>query len=217
MSADTVRAMDEWAPRRQLSLAQARTRTRIVHYMRFGLVAAAAVTLAVFLAYIARNAYDRANGDDNPLNTSESVSMINPRFTGRDGNGDLYVITATRADRRRDNEDLIDLENPRLVDAFGTEVTAPIGLFARDDETLELYEDVLLVDSEGYIFNSTHAMVMTATRQVIGVEPLEGTGPLGDISANAYEADNDSGIVTFLGRVQVTLFEAEDVGEEISE
>lgn len=217
MTVETSRAMDDWTPHRQLSLAQARARTEMIRYLRFGLVAAAVVTLSIFLAYIARNAYDRARGANDALNSKEIVVMINPRFTGRDGNGDLYVITADTAERRRSDADLIDLISPRLVDAFNSEIMAPVGLFDRTNETLDLYEDVLLIDPKGYIFNSTHAQVQTRTGQVIGLEPLDGTGPLGDIQADSYQLDNDSGTVSFKGRVQHTILDQDDGQQENSE
>jgi lipopolysaccharide export system protein LptC len=207
MSTETIRAMEEWAPHRQLSLAQARNRTQMVRIMRFALVAAAIITLGVFLGFIARNAYDRALGNTVAIAGDQTVAMVNPRFTGRDGAGQLYIITSETAQQRRENEDLIDLVNPKLVDSFGGEVTAPRGLYDRVNETLDLYDDVLVVDAEGYVFNSTHAQVFPETGRVIGVEPLDGTGPLGDIRSDSYELDRDSGIVTFVGRVRTVIFD----------
>lgn len=207
MSADTIRAMEEWAPHRQLSLAQARARTRMVRYMRFALVAAAIITLGVFLGFIARNAYDRAIGSNNALRGDETVAMLNPRFTGRDGASNLYIITSQTAQQRRENEDLIDLVDPKLIDSFGREVTAPRGLYNRANETLDLYDDVLVVDADGYVFNSTHARVFPQTGRVTGLEPLDGTGPLGDIRSDSYELDRDTGIVTFKGRVVTIIYD----------
>ena len=207
MSTDTVRAMEEWAPHRQLSLAQARARTQIVRYMRFGLVAAAIITLGIFFGFIARNAYDATQGRNAAINGEQTVTMVNPRFTGRDGAGNLYIITSETAQQRRESEDLIDLVNPKLVDSFGGEVTAPRGLYDRVNETLDLYEDVLVVDAEGYVFNSTHAQVFPQTGRVVGLEPLDGTGPLGDIRSDSYELDRESGIVTFAGRVETIIFD----------
>ena len=207
MSTETIRAMEEWTPHRQLSLAQARQRTQPVRYMRFALVAAAIITLGIFLGFMARNAYDRALGNSVAITGDQTVAMVNPRFTGRDGSGQLYIITSETAQQRRENEHLIDLVNPKLVDSFGGEVTAPRGLYDRVNETLDLYEDVLLVDAEGYVFNSIHAQVFPQTGRVIGVEPLDGTGPLGDIRSDSYELDRDSGIVTFVGRVKTIIFD----------
>lgn len=210
MSAETTRAMEEWAPHLQLSLAQARTRTKIVRYLRFALLASAIITIGIFLGYVARNAYQRAGTSGSTVNDNETVTMLNPRFTGRDGAGNLYVITSASAQQRRDNEDLIDLVEPKLVDFFGREVTAPRGLYDRVEQTLDLYENVLVVDTEGYVFNSTHAKVFPQTGVVTGVEPLDGTGPIGDIRSDSYELSRETGIVSFKGNVVTVLFDQED-------
>jgi len=217
MSTNTARAMEEWAPHRQLSLAQARSRTKIVRYMRFGLVAAAIVTLGIFLGFIARNAYERSQASASSINADESVAMLNPRFTGRDGAGNLYIITSESAQQRRQDEDLVDLVNPKLVDSFDREVTAPRGLYDRVKETLDLYDDVLVVDAQGYIFNSTHARVFPKTGYVNGVMPLSGTGPLGDIQSDSYELERSSGIVTFKGRVETVILGSDEAKEEIAQ
>lgn len=206
MNADTTRAMDLWAPRRQLTLAQARARTRFVKWLRFALVGSATVMVGVLFGYIAGNAYLRASSATAALPSDEMVVMLNPRFTGRDSNGEIYTITADSAERRRANDDLVDLVNPKLTDAYQSEILAPIGLFNRASETLELFEDVLVIDTEGYVFNSTHARVLISSGRVEGMEPLEGTGPIGDIKSDSYELNNETDSVIFRSRVQTTLY-----------
>lgn len=215
MTAETVRAMEEWTPHRQLSLAQARARTQTVKYLRFGLVMAAVVTLAVFFGYILGSAYERSRVNASSLTADETVTMKNPRFTGRDGASNLYIITAESAQQRRENESLIDMVNPKLVDSFDREVTAPRGLYDRANETLDLYDDVLVIDERGYVFNSTHARVFPETGQVIGVEPLDGTGPLGDIRSDSYELERDTGIVVFTGNVVTDIYDQDDQKEPL--
>jgi len=215
MSSEPAPTLEAWAPHRQLSLAQARARTQTVKYIRFGLVAAAVVTLAVFFGYILGSAYERSGASASTLNADETVTMKNPRFTGRDGASNLYVITADSAQQRRENQALVDLVNPKLLDSFDREVTAPRGLYDRANETLDLYDDVLVVDERGYVFNSTHARVFPETGLVIGVEPLDGTGPLGDIRSDSYELEREAGIVTFKGNVVTDIYE--DTTQETEE
>jgi len=206
MTAETVRDLDLWAPHRQLSLAQARKRTQLVKWMRLALVGAAIITFGIFLGYAARSAYDSAIGGTNALASDEMVIMINPRFSGRDANGDLYLITADSAERRRADNDLVDLVNPQLENTINGEVTAPLGLFDRSKETLDLFEDVLMTDERGYLFHSTHAKVEIETGKVIGMSPLEGTGPIGDITAGSYELRDSNDSVLFTGGVRTTIF-----------
>lgn len=210
MDTETGRAMDEWTPHRQLSLSQARARTQTVRYIRFGLVAAATMTISVFLAFIARNAYDRALSANTAISAEETFAMLNPRFTGRDADGGLYILTASSAERRRTDDNIVDLVNAKLIDAFGNEVTAPRGQFDQETEILDLFDDVLFVDVSGYVFNSTHTRVMVRTSRIIGVEPLEGTGPIGDIVADSYQFDSVSDTVTFTGGVRTWLFQGGD-------
>lgn len=206
MSADTIRAMDHWAPRRQLTLAQARARTRMVKFLRFALVSAATITIGVFFGYLAGNAYLRASSAGEALPSDEMVVMVNPRFTGRDASGDIYTITADSAERRRANDNLVDLVNPKLTDANQGIVQAPRGLFDRETETLELFDAVEVADQEGYTFRSSHARVFMSTGRVEGLEPLTGTGPIGDVLSDSYELNNEDDSVTFISRVQTVIY-----------
>ncbi|MEO1407495.1 MAG: hypothetical protein AAFV54_13545, partial [Pseudomonadota bacterium] len=86
MAADTTHAMDHWAPRRQLTLEQARQRTRMVKYVRWGLVGAATITFGTLVGFVAGNAFVRANASGGAVQSDEMVVMLNPRFTGRDSN-----------------------------------------------------------------------------------------------------------------------------------
>ena len=89
-----------WAPKRQLTLAQARRRSERVRYLRYGLVGAAAVSIGLFLGFVFRSAVSQ---DARPpaVRDDEAVTMINPRFTGRDSEGQVFTITADAAQRRR--------------------------------------------------------------------------------------------------------------------
>ncbi|MEO0982112.1 MAG: LPS export ABC transporter periplasmic protein LptC [Pseudomonadota bacterium] len=203
----TLRSDDAlWAPRRQLTLAQARRRSQVVKTLRVVFTAAAAVCLGVLTGHLAANAIERSAAGRDSLRADEMVTMVNPRFTGRDSGGDVFVITADSAQRRRSNEDIVDLVNPKLVDSEGGEVIAPAGLYDRAAQTLELFEDVQVLDSAGYTFTSTHARVYVEEGRVEGIDPLDGTGPIGDVRADAYEILDDGNRVVVRGRVQTTLF-----------
>ena len=72
-----------WAPRRQLTLAQARKRSQAVRLLRLGFSALAAIAIGLFLGYIIRSAIAK---DATPVQVGqgEAVTMLNPRFSGRD-------------------------------------------------------------------------------------------------------------------------------------
>ncbi|MBY9066237.1 LPS export ABC transporter periplasmic protein LptC [Hyphomonas sp. WL0036] len=194
-----------WAPRRQLTLAQARRRSERVRYLRYGFVAAAAAAIGLFTGYIVRSAISQEAAPP-PVDDSQAVTMINPRFTGRDAAGEIFTITAEAAQRRRARDGAVDLVSPVLRDSKGTEVKAPSGYYDRNTGILELYEDVRISDAAGYMFNSQGARLHVSEDRVEGLSPLEGRGPLGDIKADSYEILDGGDRIVFKGNVQTVIY-----------
>lgn len=205
-----------WAPRRQLTLAQARRRTDRVRYLRYGLVGAAAVAIGLFVGHVVRSALTQ---DVRPaaVRDDEAVTMINPRFTGRDTNGEVFTITADAAQRRRAQEGVVDLVNPVMRDSTGAELKAPTGFYDRDKGVLELYEAVNITDSAGYSFISRGARLILGEDRVEGLSPLEGKGPLGDIQADSYEILDGGNRIVFEGNVKTVIYPQPDSAPATSE
>ena len=194
-----------WAPRRQLTLAQARKRSARVRYLRYTLVGAAAISIGLFLGFVFRSAMSQ---DARPpaVQDDEAVTMVNPRFTGRDSNGEVFTITAEAAQRRRSADGVVDLVNPVMRDAKGAELKAPTGFYDRDKGILELYEAVNITDSAGYSFISRGARLILGEDRVEGLSPLEGKGPLGDIQADSYEILDNGNRIVFQGNVKTVIY-----------
>jgi lipopolysaccharide export system protein LptC len=194
-----------WAPKRQLTLAQARRRSERVRYLRYGLVGAAAVSIGLFLGFVFRSAVSQ---DARPpaVRDDEAVTMINPRFTGRDSEGQVFTITADAAQRRRSENGVVDLVNPVMRDANGAELKAPTGFYDREKGVLELYEDVNIRDSAGYAFSTKGARLILGEDRVEGLSPLQGKGPLGDIEADSYEILDGGNRIVFTGNVRTVIY-----------
>lgn len=194
-----------WAPRRQLTLAQARLRSERLRYLRYALVGAAAVSIGLFLGFVFRSAFTQ---DSRPpaVRDDEAVTMINPRFTGRDTDGQVFTITADAAQRRRSQGGVVDLVNPVMRDGNGAELKAPTGYYDRERGVLELYEDVNIRDSAGYAFNTKGARLVLGEDRVEGLSPLEGKGPLGDIRADSYEILDGGNRIVFEGNVRTVIY-----------
>ena len=196
----------QWAPQRQMTLAQARKRSSFINLLRMIFVAGAAISAGVIIGPIAATTLAGAGQQIDKLAGDEVVTMLNARFTGRNESGEAYVITAEEARRRRADSSVINLTNPRLVDDQGTQVSAPIGVFYQSEEYLDLFQDVKVRDSEGYEFTTTAARVYVQDGRVQGLEPISGIGPLGDIIADSYEIEDEGDRVIFRGNVGFTLY-----------
>ncbi|MEO0754233.1 MAG: LPS export ABC transporter periplasmic protein LptC [Pseudomonadota bacterium] len=194
-----------WAPRRQLTLDQARKRSDVVRIMRMVFTYGAAASIGLLAGYLIQSAFQGGDGRRS-FRSNEIVTMINPRFTGRDSAGKAYVITADSAQRRRGQEGVVDLANPRMIDEAGTNVTAPEGTYDLNAVTLDLFRDVQVADASGYTFTSTSARFYVNDGLVEGVDPLRGVGPLGDIRSDTYRITDDGAVMNFLGNVEMTFY-----------
>lgn len=195
-----------WAPSRRLSLSQARKRSARVKWLRTGFLALSVGSAAILVGTLAGNAIQQAGSGRTNLSADETVTMLNPRFSGRDAFARAYVLTADTAQRQRASQDVIELINPRLVDDMNRVVTAPRGLYDQQSQTLELFESVRAEEGEGYVFTSTHAKFFVADGRVEGVAPLEGSGPIGDVRADTYEILEDGASIRLKGRVRTVLY-----------
>lgn len=218
MNAAHTEMLAQWAPQRQMTLAQARRRSSAVALMRMLFVAGAAISAGVIIGPIAATTLSSGGQQIDAVAADEVITMVNARFTGRNIAGEAYVITAAEARRRRADNSVIDLKNPRVVDDKGTEVSAPIGVFYQNAEHLDLFQAVRVRDSDGYEFSTTAARVFVQEGRVQGLEPLSGIGPLGDVRADSYEIEDEGDRVILRGNVDMTIYpEGREAAEEPSE
>lgn len=205
-----------WVPRRQLTLAQARQRSDIVRVLRMLFTAFAAIAFGVLVGHVVASTVSSLSGVRKSFNSEEIVTMLSPRFSGRDASGSAYVITAESAQRRRAEPGKVDLVDPKLVDELGTEVTAPRGVYDRIDQVLDLAGDVRLRDAAGYAFETTSARLHVLDGRVEGFVPLAGSGPIGTVRSDNYEIEDKGAIVHFEGNVEMTLYPGETDGPAAS-
>jgi len=214
MNAAHTEMLAQWAPQRQMTLAQARRRSATVGRLRMLFVAGAAISAGVILGPMAATALSGTGQQIDKLESDEIVTMVNARFTGRNTSGEAYVITAEAAQRRRADPSVINLTNPRLVDDRGTQVSAPVGVYYQNSEYLDLFQAVKVRDAEGYEFTTDAARVFVLEGRVQGLEPLAGNGPLGNVRADSYEIEDDGDRVILRGNVDLTLYPNAREGEE---
>ncbi|MEL8055799.1 MAG: LPS export ABC transporter periplasmic protein LptC [Pseudomonadota bacterium] len=205
-SSPSSETLFNWAPQRQITLKQAKRRTVYTNILRIIFVAGASISAGIFVGPVIASALTSPSTEVERFDGEQVVTMVNARFTGRNVAGETFEITADTARRRRNDPSIIDLENPELVDQLGTVITAPTGTYYQNEEYLDLFEDVRVVDSEGYEFNTTAARAFVRDGRVRGLEPLQGTGPLGDVRADTYEILDEGDRVVLRGNVDMTIY-----------
>ncbi len=177
-----------WEPRRTLTLEAARKHTQRVRIMR-GLLMVLAFMAAGLLVY---EFMRQAPPDIPQTDPSESVKMVNPRYSGRTDDGLPFYLTAKEAIRPTDDQDVVNLVDP-VLEFFRDEsaaksiVIAETGVYNDIDKILELRTDVDLNTDDGYECKTTHARVFTKTKIIVGDEPISCIGAFGKVNGNAYE------------------------------
>ena len=198
--------LSDWTPQRKVTLLQVQRRSAAVSLWRMIFVAGAAISAGVLIGPITASAFLATGTNFETVAGDEVVTMLNPRFTGRNDAGEGFIITADTARRRRSDSSVIDLTNPRLVDELGTEVESLTGIYDQKLAFLDLYEDVVLRDSDGYTFTTSAARVHILEGRVEGLEPLNGTGPLGEVSSDTYEILDEGDRILLEGNVNMVIY-----------
>lgn len=132
-----------------------------------------------------------------------------PRFTGILKDGRPFLITAERAERDPEDQDLIRLSAPTLVRGYGqpdaSQATAKTGVYREAARTLLLTQDVKITNGEGYEFDAPKALIDMRTGEVSGDAGVAGSGPNASTRANAYSVTDNGDRVILNGGVRTRL------------
>jgi lipopolysaccharide export system protein LptC len=187
---------------------RARNRRRApVRRLRLGLavfaivVAVAVVGQAVWRSLAARKLQTQA--------ATAPLVLDKPRFTGVLKDGRPFLITAERAERDPQNEDIVRLTAPLLVRGYGepnpSQATAKRGIYREAENTLLLSDTVKITSAEGYDFDAPQALIDLSSGAVRGDAGIAGSGPKGSTQANAYTVTDKGDRVILKGRVKTRL------------
>jgi len=199
---------DHWQPSRQLTLVAARRRSVLVRVLRVLFILSALGIIGIVAAYIITNTAKPAPVAP-VVQTQETdpskMLIVNPVYTGRDEDNGGYVVKAATAKTLSEEEKITELVRPELGRGEDPNVTAARGVYDDQNKTLELYDDVQLQTPSGFVFDTSSAKIDIKKDRIYGDETVEGSGPLGDITADGYEVLNGGERILFNGRVTTTI------------
>lgn len=201
----TITTSAAWHPNRRLTLQQARGRSRLVHFLRFLFTGLAAASLASVFVYTTLYSYSGGFSRTEVSPSSEQVTMVQPRFTGRMNDDILFQLTAADAQRASEESGPIALNGPVYRESGGRVMVAPNGVYESTDGLIRLSGGVTFTDGSGNRFTSSDAVIDTRNRTLTGTAQIIGEGPLGVIRADAYELRDADGSIAFRGRVRGIL------------
>ncbi len=177
-----------WAPRRTLTLEAARAHTRRIRVLRLLLLMVASSCIGL-LVWEFVNQENIEVDDDDP---TQSVKMVNPRYSGRTDDGLPFYLTAKEAVRATGDDTEVELVDP-VMEFFrdaGTEksvIVARRGVYDDERKILNLRMDVNLKTDDGYDCDTSHARFFAKSKNIEGDEPISCIGEFGSVKGNAYE------------------------------
>jgi lipopolysaccharide export system protein LptC len=198
---------------------QAAARSRLVRRLRIALPILALALVAAFIFNTRSNSVDQAFLDDfkSIAASTEELRMANPRFAGVDNEGKPFEITANAALQDPGSKDVVELENPRAVQAGAEEssiVTANSGLYRSEENILELKDAVTLEHELGaktYVLRAPEATVEIKDQVVTSIAGVGAEGPDGAaLKADRMTAYRNDGRVVFEGNVSMRIYPSSD-------
>jgi lipopolysaccharide export system protein LptC len=203
----TIDPLFEPAPsdvlRRQRNMDQWRRRSRIIHILRKALPAAAISIVVGLIGWIIIKAFLATIIDVRGYGAS--IRMMNPKFYGRDGDGQAYMLGAEEASRNDRDFKQIVLVKPvislNVNSPAPTSAKADHGQYNEADQILHLDGNVVFSSPEGYVFKTGKAVINTQSGVVEGDQTVEGTGPTGTIRADTYGIYDKGKRIIFRGHV----------------
>lgn len=192
------------ALRRERGMARWRARSALIRRLRMVLPAAMVAILLALAGWVVVGAILSRLSETHRTGQA-LIHMTNAHFYGRDSGGRPYVLAAVEASRNDNDLKQVTLKLPTLtLDEGGerpTRVSADGGVYREDDRILRLAGHVTLLDADGSVFKTERAVVDTVQGTVAGPAPVAGSGPQGDITANAFDVYDRGARVVFRGEV----------------
>ena len=208
-------ALGLWEPKRALTLDAARAHTRRIRIIRYVLILISAV-LVVILIWQFRS--DR--GGPKFLNDpTESVKMIEPRYSGRTSDGQPFYLIADTATRRMTDRNRVILENPilktnRNEGAASSTVMANDGSYNDLDKVLELTSDVNLETDDGNSCDTSHARIFNIEKRIEGDEAITCVGGFGTVNGNSFAIEDNYKTFIFKDGMTAQLTQNQDASAE---
>lgn len=211
-------ALGLWEPKRTLTLEAARKHSARIKFMRRGLLVIC-VLLAAALIYQFATQSSTIILEDNP---TESVKMVNPRYSGRTTDGLPFYLTADTATRTLANRSEVALIKPVLefIREDGAEaslVVAETGTYDDVKKILNLRTAVDLNTDDGYNCKTTHARIFAKEKRIEGDERIECNGSFGIVNGNSYEINDNYKVFVFKDGMDAIIEQGAELGLEGNE
>lgn len=147
---------------------------------------------------------------------TDDQTLINARYTGIDGKNNPYSVTADRLIQNAENENFVDLKNPKADVTVGSgswlAIMSPVGRFEKKEQVLTLKGGVDAFHDLGYEFRTEHAVVNFKAGTANGASPVHGQGPFGELQSQGFKVLESGARIIFTGPAHLLLYPTQKKG-----
>ena len=204
-----------WEPKRTLTLEAALAHTRRIKVLRYFLILLSAALVGALIWQFLSD-----KGRVEPVNDpTESVRMVNPRYSGRTGDGLPFYLIADTAIRRRNDRNTVLLTNPVLdfVRDSGVDtstVIAKAGSYNDLSKVLELETDVNLETDDGNTCDTTHARIFNVEKRIEGDKAISCVGEFGTVTGKSYAIEDSYRTFVFKNGMTADMVQDEQAEDD---
>ena len=200
-----------WEPKRTLTLEAARIHTQRIKTLRYVLMVVSAALIGVLVWQFLSDRGGTVFVND----PTESVKMVEPRYSGRTSDGLPFYLIADTAVRRMRNKNTVLLENPILKynrddGVASSSVIAKDGTYNDVEKILILRNDVNFESDDGKTCDTSHARIFNVEKRIEGDEAIECFGDFGKVNGNRYAIEDSYGTFIFKNGMEAVLTQSEN-------
>lgn len=191
-----------WSQSRHVSMTRARKQARNLRWARTIFIALSALSGGSVIVFAIVHSLTERFATPPKVSTEEAIELVRPKFLGRDAEGREFSVSAEGAVRSFGENGPIALRLPVFENANKQRLTSPVGDYDSAGHRLVLRGGVELNDAHGNRFRSPTAEIDTKENIASGNQGVTGEGPLGSVSAEAYEIFGFEGRIILRGKVR---------------
>lgn len=206
-----VKERRDWTARARGTALEALRYSQFVTLMKRALPLAAGAILAAVLVYsLLPRQPDKVTMTFESRGVFENdLSMIKPRLTGADDDGNPFVITADIAiqdpknihrGRMKNIQADMTLDKGRWMNAIATE-----GTFDMVIGSLKLRKGIAIYTDDGYELHTANADIDMKKGLFHGPGTVTGHGPGGTLRADRFDLDHKKQLLHLVGNVHMTF------------
>ena len=141
---------------------------------------------------------------------AKTLNMLNARYSGVDENNQPFNVAADLATQAPDNENVVELQHPkadiRTTEGDMVALSARVGHYHREEETLDLAGKVHLVHDKGFDIVTESARVDLKDGSAAGDAAVSGQGPSGELQSEGFRLRERGQVIVFTGRSRLLIY-----------